>query len=78
MPADLLAQILGPLGLVVGCLYAIYQFSTEGWVSGKTMAALRDQNKELLRQNEALQRRLDRAVTVSSRAVEHAEKIDAK
>ena len=75
MPADLLAQILGPLGLVVGCLVALWAFQTERIVSGKTMSALREQNKELLRQNEALQRRLDRAVSVSSRAVEHAEKV---
>lgn len=85
MPDEWITLLLGPLGLLVGCLYAIYQFSTEGWVAGKTMQRQRDQNadllqqnKDLLRQNEALQRRLDRAATVSLRAVEHADRTDPK
>ena len=85
MPEAWIAQLLGPLGLVVGCVYALYQFSTEGWVSGKTMSRQRDQNadllqqnKDLIRQNEALQRRLDRLAAVSGRLVEHAEKVEPK
>lgn len=85
MPESWLAQLLGPLGLVVGCIYALWAFQTERIASGKTLQRQRDQNadlvqqnKELIRQNEALQRRLDRAVTISARAIEHAEKVDPK
>jgi len=55
--------LLGPLGLVVGLLIALWAFVTERVVAG---AAYR----RLLDQNEALLRRLDRSLSVTGRAVE--------
>lgn len=67
MPPELVGQILGPLGLVIGCLWALWAFVTERIVSGTAY-------KRVLDQNEALLRRLDRLLAVSGRAVDVVDK----
>lgn len=67
MIPELGAQLLGPLGLVAGCILALWAFATERVVSGTA-------HRRVLNQNEALLRLLGRATTVSGRAVEHADK----
>ena len=63
--------LLGPLGLVVGCLVVIWGFLTERVVSGVAY-------RRLLEQNEALLRRVDRALSVTGRAVDVADKTETK
>lgn len=75
--ADLVGQLLGPLGLVAGCLLAIWAFQTERIASGAALLrerhlndALLRQNEALRRQNEALLRRMDRVLAVSKQVVD--------
>jgi len=58
--------LLGPLGLVVGLLVALWAFQTERVVAGAAYT-------RLLEQNEALLRRLDRSLAVTGRAVDVAD-----
>lgn len=63
---DLVAQLLGPLGLVAGCLLAIWAFVTERVVSGRA-------HRRQIEINEALLGRLEGLASVTRRAVQHAE-----